>query len=101
MSGSATVVGIVGHIGYNDPKLMEWSTYKCRFTFYLNENSIIDASLKSATLLTLIEDIAYSMLVDLHLPNELSTVSFDDLITNLDSAYGKKLSKLASRVSCQ
>ena len=41
------------------------------------------------------------MLAALHLPNELSTVSFDDLITNLDSAYGKKVSKLGSRVRFQ
>ena len=41
------------------------------------------------------------MLADLHLPNELSTVSFNDLITHLDSAYGKKVSKLASRVRFQ
>ena len=41
------------------------------------------------------------MLADHHLPNELFTVSFEDLITNLDSAYGKKVSKLASRVRFQ
>ena len=41
------------------------------------------------------------MLSDLHLPNKLSTGSFDDLIIDLDSIYGKKVSKLASRVRCQ
>ena len=41
------------------------------------------------------------MLADLHLPNEFSTVNFDDLITDFDSAYGKKVSKLASRVRFQ
>ena len=91
----------VGHIGPYDPKSMEWSTYKGRFTFYLQANSITDPALKRATLLTLIGDTAYRMLADLHLPNELSTVSFDDLITNLDSAYVKKVSKLASRVRFQ
>ena len=38
------------------------------------------------------------MLADLHFLNELSTVSFDNLIINLDSVYGKNVSKLASRV---
>ena len=41
------------------------------------------------------------MLTDLHLPNNLFIVGFDDLITNLDSAYGKKVSKLVSRVRFQ
>ena len=80
---------------------MEWSTYKGRFTFYLHANSITDAALKRATLLTLIGDTSYCMLADCHLLNELSTASLDDLITNLDSAYGKKVSKLASRVRFQ
>ena len=95
------VVGIVGHIGPYDPKSMEWSTYKGRFTFYLQANSITDAALKRATLLTIIGDSAYRMLADLHLPDELSTVAFDTLITDLDSSYGKKVSKLASRVRFQ
>ena len=88
MPEAAKVVGIVGHIGPCDPKSMKWSTYKGRFTFYLQANSI-NAALKRATFLTLIGDIAYRMLADLHLPNKLSTVSFEDLITNLVSAYGK------------
>ena len=96
MPEAAKVVGIVGHIGPYDPKSMAWSTYKVRFSFYLQANSITDAALKRATLLTLIGDTAYRMLADLHLPNELSTVNFDDLITNLDSAFSKKVSKLAS-----
>ena len=41
------------------------------------------------------------MLTYLHLFNELCTVNFDDLITDLDSAYGKKFLKLASRVRFQ
>ena len=101
MSTAPKVVGIVGHIGPYDPKSMEWSTYKGRFTFYLQANSITDAALKRATLLTIIGDTAYRMLADLHLPDELSTVNFDTLITNLDAAYGKKVSKLASRVRFQ
>ena len=101
MPEPSKVVGIVGSIGPYDPKSMEWSTYKGRFTFYLEANSIIDAVLKRATLLTLIGDTAYRMLADLHLPDDLSTVNFDTLITDLDSAYGKKVSKLASRVRFQ
>ena len=101
MPEAAKVVGIVGHIGPYNPKSMEWSTYKGRFTFYLQANSITNAALKRATLLTLIKDTAYCMLADLYLPNELYTVSFKDLITNLDSAYGNKVSKLASRVRFQ
>ena len=101
MPEAAKVVGIVGHIGPYDPKSIEWSTYKGRLSFYLQVNSITDAALKRAILLTLIGDTAYRMLADLHFPNELSTVSFDDLITNLDSADGKTVSQLASRVRCQ
>ena len=101
MPEAAKVVGIVGHIGPYDPKSMKWSTYKGRFSFYLKANIITDAAFKKAPLLTLIGDIAYRMLADLHLPNKLSTVSFDDPITNLDSAYCKKVSKLASRVRFQ
>ena len=82
---------VVGHIGPYDPKSMEWSTYKGIFTCYLQANSITDAALKRATLLTLIGDTAYRMLADLHLPHDLSTAYFDTLITELDSAYGKKV----------
>ena len=91
MPEAANVVGIVGHIKPYDRKSMEWSTYKGRFTFYLQANNISDKALKKATILTLIGDTAYRMLADLHYPNELCTVSFDDLITNLDSAYGKNV----------
>ena len=87
------VIGIVGHIGRYDPKSMEWSTYKGMVTFYLQPNSITDAALKRATLLTFIKDIAYRMLADLHLHDELSTVNFDTLIADLDSAYGKNSCK--------
>ena len=93
MPEQTKVVGIVGHIGPYDPKSMERSTYKGRFSFYLQANSITDAALKRATLLTLIGDTAYCMLADLHLPDDLSTVNFDTLITDLDSAYGKKKSR--------
>ena len=101
MPKAAKVIGIVGHIEPYDSKSIEWFTYTGRFTFYLQANSITDAALKRATLLTLIGDTAYSMLADLQLPNKLSTVSFEDLITNLESAYYKKVLKLASRVRCQ
>ena len=101
MPEAAKVVGIVGHIGPYDPKSMEWSTYKGRFLFYLQANSITDAALKRATLLTLIGYIAYRMLADLHLPDDLSTVNFDTLIADLESAFGKKVSELASRVRFQ
>ena len=80
------VVGIVGHIGPYNPKSMEWTTYKFRFTFYLQAYSIIDAALIKATLLTLIDYTAYRMLADLHLPDDLTTINFDTLITDLDSA---------------
>ena len=74
MSQPPKVIGIVGHIGPYDPKSMEWSKYKGRFTFYLQANSITDATLKRETLLTLIEDTAYRMLADLHLP-DLQSIS--------------------------
>ena len=38
------------------------------------------------------------MLAGLHLPDALFTVDFDGLMADLDSAYGKKVSKLASKV---
>ena len=41
------------------------------------------------------------MLADVHLPDDLFTINFDTLITDLDSAYGKKVSKLESRVRSQ
>ena len=41
------------------------------------------------------------MLANLRLPDELSAVNFDTLITDLDTAHGKKVSKLASRVRFQ
>ena len=71
MPEAAKVVGIVGHIGPYDPKSMEWSTYNSSFSFYLQANSITDAALMRATLLTLIGNTAYHMLADLNLPNEL------------------------------
>ena len=80
---------------------MVWLTYKGRFSFYLQANSITDAALKRETLLTLIGDTAYRKLADLHLPDDLSTVNFNTLITDLDSAYGKKVSKLTTRVRFQ
>ena len=101
MPEPSKVVGIVGHIGPYDPKSMEWSSYKGRFTFYLQANSIIDEAYKRATLLTLIGDTAYRMLADFHLSDDLSTVNFDPLITDLDCAYDNTVSKLASRVRFQ
>ena len=80
------VVRFVGYIGPYDPKSIMWSTYEGRFSFYLQANSITDAALKRSTLLTLIGDRANRMLADLHLPDDLSTVNFDTLITDLDSA---------------
>ena len=97
----ANVVGIARHIWPYGPTLMEWSTFKGRITFYLQANNITDEALKKATLLTFIGDTAYRMLADLHLSNKHPTVSFDNLITDLDRAYGKKVSKLASRVHLQ
>ena len=35
MPEAENVEGIVGHIGPYDPKSIEWSTYKGRFSFYL------------------------------------------------------------------
>ena len=93
------VVGIVGHIGPYDSKSMELSTYKGRFTFYLQANSVIEAAFKRATLLTHIGDTAYRMLVDLPIPDDLFTVNFDIIISDLDSAYGKRASTLISRVT--
>ena len=86
--------------GPYDPKSMKWSKYKGKFTFDFQANSITDATLKRATFLTHIGNTAYRMFAELHLSDELSAVSFNDLIINLDNTYGKKVSKLASRVRC-
>ena len=98
---ATAAVGIVVNIGPYDPKSQEWSTYKGILTFYLEANIITSAERKRATLLTLIGPTAYRMLADLHRPAELSTVTFDALVADLDSAYGKKVSKLASKVRFQ
>ena len=68
------------------------------FKLYCQANAITNAALKRATLLTLIGPTAYRMLTDLHLPDELETVSVDMLVGDLDAAYGKKVSKLPRTV---
>ena len=88
MPEQTKVVKIVGHIGPYDPKSMEWSTYKGRFSFYLKANSITDATLNIASQLTLNGDKAYRMLANLNRSDDLSTLNFDTLITDLDIAYG-------------
>ena len=72
-----------------EPKAIDCSIYKRRCTFYFNAASISDSALKSATLLTLICDTAYQMLADLHLPDSLTSIAYDTLITCLDGACGR------------
>ena len=54
--------------------------------------------MKRAALLTLIGNAGFRMLTDLHFPTKLIDVTYDALIEDLDKAYGKKVSKMASRV---
>ena len=46
MPEAAQVVGIVGHIGSYNHKSINRFTYKGRFTFYYQTNSITNAVLK-------------------------------------------------------
>ena len=74
--------------------------YKGSFIFTLEANAITDAALERTKLLTS-SATAFSDLADLRLPNDLFTITFDDLIKNLNSAYGKRVSKLAIQVRFQ
>lgn len=98
MAAETRVVGLVGAIENYDARSTEWNTYKGRLTFYFEINEIKTPEKKRAALLTLIGNTAYRMLADLHAPNELSTITYDTLIGDLDKSYGKKVSKMASRL---
>ena len=54
--------------------------------------------MKRAALLTLIGTAGFRMLTDLHFSNKLIDVTYDALIEDLDKAYDRKVSKMASRV---
>ena len=92
------MAGLVGSIEAYNPKSDYWSTYKGRLEFYLQINKITDAAMKRAALLTLICNAGFCMLTDLHFPTKLIDVTYDALIKDLDKVYGKKVSKMASRV---
>ena len=92
------MAGLVGSIEAYNPKFDDWSTYKGRLEFYLQINKITDAAMKRAALFTLIGNTGFSMQADLHFPTKLRNVTYDALIEDLDKAYGKKVSKMASRV---
>ena len=92
------MAGLVGSIEAYNPKFDDWSTYKGRLEFYLQINKITDAAMKRAALLTLIGNAGFRMLTDLHFPNKLIDVTYEALIEDLDKAYGRKVSKMASRV---
>lgn len=98
---AARAAGLIGNIGTYEPKSMDWATYKGRLEFYFTANGITDAVLQRASLLTLIGETGYRMLADLHFPNELKTIGYDVLIADLDKAYGRNVSKLASRIRFQ
>ena len=54
--------------------------------------------MKRAALFTLIENTGFRMLTDLHFLTKLIDVTFETLIEDLDKTYGKRVSKMASRV---
>ena len=54
--------------------------------------------MKRAALLTLVGNASFRMLADLHFSTKLSDVTYDALVEDLDKAYCKKVSKMASRV---
>ena len=92
------MAGLVGSIEAYNPKSDDYSTYKGRLEFYFQINKITDAAMKRAALLTLIGNTGFRMLSDLHFPTKLIDVTYDALVEDLDKAYGRKLSKMASRV---
>ena len=88
----------MGSIEAYNPKSDDWSTYKGRPEFYFQINKITDAAMKRAALLTLIVNNGFRMLADLHFPTKLIDVTYNALIEDLDKAYGRKVSKMGSRV---
>ena len=93
-----SLAGLLGSIEAYNPKSDDWSTYKGRLEFYLQINKITDAAMKRAAFLTLIGNAGFRMLTDLHFPTKLIDVTYDALIEDLHKAYGKNVSKMASRV---
>ena len=93
-----SMAGLVGSIEAYNPKSDDWSTYKGRLEFYLQINKITYAAIKRAALLTLIGNDGFRMLTDYHFPLMLIDIAYDALIEDLDKAYGKKVSKMVSRV---
>ena len=92
------MVGLVGSIEFYNSKFDDWSTYNGQLEFYLQINKIIDVAMKMAAFLTLIENAGFRILTDLHFTTKLIDVTYDTLIENLDKAYGKKVSKMDSRL---
>ena len=92
------MAGLVSNIETYNPKSDDLSTYKGRLEFYFQINKITDAAMKLAALLTQIGNNGFRMLADLHFPTKLIDVTYDTRIEDLDKAYGRKVSKMASRV---
>ena len=95
---SSSMAGLVCSIEAYNPKSDDWSTYMGRLEFYLQINKITDAAIERAALLTLIGNAGFRMLTDLHFSTKLIDVTYDTLIEDFDKAYGKKVSKMASRL---
>ena len=92
------MAGLVGSIEAYNPKSDNWSTNKGRFEFYFQITTITDVAMKRAALLTQIGNAGFRMLADLNFPTTLIDVTYDALIEDLDKAYGRKVSKMATRV---
>ena len=54
--------------------------------------------MKRAALLTLIGNTGFRILADLHFATKVIDVTYDALVEDLDKGYGRKVSKMASRV---
>ena len=92
------MAGLVGSIEAYNLKSDDWSTYKGRLEFYFQIKKITDAAMKQAALVTLIGNNGFHMLADLHFLTKLIDVKYDALIEDLDKAYGRKVSKMASSI---
>ena len=90
---------VFGSLDSFDPKAVEWELYETQFDFFLQANGVTDAKQKRALLLSTIGMGALSYVRDLNMPVTLNddATTYDKLIEQLRSHYGKKTAVLAGR----
>lgn len=89
--------GIIGQLVEFDPKTSDWAIYKKRLEQYFLANAIVDDKRKRAILLNLLNQSAYTLLMDLLLPSEPETTEYKDLLKQLDKYYQVSTSIFAER----